>query len=334
MLADDISVATKLRLGLGGEHHDNLCSSIATAQRFELAEDFAVAASEISDTNMAAFANAITACRAPAANCWIEVPHSYRTKFTDTSGAERHSQVHDVVRVGVLIRQRETDDGLCYTMDLIYKSRSLGVSICAISQLVDLRDTNNIARGLRRDRELGIDLALLAKKYSGADLDAAIALENKTCIIGNEFTDAMMRSVAATTDQETVKQVVAAEVANWNGEMMFWLAAIALLNTRNLGKTVSSDVGAINRSRARRGKIPLLTYDTCSIDQSRFRIAKPDTQDFGAARHSRAHFVRGHFKMRKTGVFWWRPAVRGMAALGVKMKSYRVKHSAHSQVAP
>lgn len=39
----------------------------------------------------------------------------------------------------------------------------------------------------------------------------------------------------------------------------------------------------------------------------------------------RAHLVRGHFKVRKSGVFWWMPFVRGNQKLGFVHKHYEVK---------
>jgi hypothetical protein len=38
----------------------------------------------------------------------------------------------------------------------------------------------------------------------------------------------------------------------------------------------------------------------------------------------RAHFVRGHFKARKTGVFFWSAYRRGNPALGFAHKDYRL----------
>jgi hypothetical protein len=39
----------------------------------------------------------------------------------------------------------------------------------------------------------------------------------------------------------------------------------------------------------------------------------------------RAHLVRGHFKIRQSGIYWWSPHVRGKAALGMIHSNYRVK---------
>jgi hypothetical protein len=48
----------------------------------------------------------------------------------------------------------------------------------------------------------------------------------------------------------------------------------------------------------------------------------------GSAEHQhrdlRLHFVSGHFKVRKSGVFWWNMHARGMGAKGFIDKDYEV----------
>ena len=40
----------------------------------------------------------------------------------------------------------------------------------------------------------------------------------------------------------------------------------------------------------------------------------------------RQHLVRGHFKLRNGGVYWWRPHLRGNPLLGqVKHTAYEVR---------
>jgi hypothetical protein len=39
----------------------------------------------------------------------------------------------------------------------------------------------------------------------------------------------------------------------------------------------------------------------------------------------RAHFVRGHFKVRKTGIFWWSAYQRGDPKLGFVHKDYKLR---------
>jgi hypothetical protein len=67
----------------------------------------------------------------------------------------------------------------------------------------------------------------------------------------------------------------------------------------------------IDAIRAERGRPPLPNLRPIRFDIGRFRRAEfangapPANQ-----REVAEHFVRGHFKIRKTGMFWWSPHVR------------------------
>ena len=90
------------------------------------------------------------------------------------------------------------------------------------------------------------------------------------------------------------------------------LPAVVLLNCRN-GVTVDSHKidAKLQQSRIKRGKAPLQDYGLVRL------ALRPAARSFvgdvsAAARDAaRAHIVRGHFKVRSTGVFWWSHFVRG-----------------------
>ena len=112
---------------------------------------------------------------------------------------------------------------------------------------------------------------------------------------------------------------------DWAGEPWFWLAVLALLNARNGASSEFRAAPAkLNKARAERGKPPLADYHQLTL-----RIGPRDRQsgrDGPSGRGAmRAHTVRGHFKIRATGIYWWRPFIRGEVAEGFAAKRYKVK---------
>lgn len=101
-----------------------------------------------------------------------------------------------------------------------------------------------------------------------------------------------------------------AEVLGWLG-----LTFVLLLTAKNAPLSVgeSDDIGRLNRQRMKSGKAPLLTARPVRWNLSReqhraIRASLPfDRQAQSAAM---AHMVRGHVKVRKSGVFWWAPHFR------------------------
>jgi len=107
------------------------------------------------------------------------------------------------------------------------------------------------------------------------------------------------------------------------GELPFVEAFFLLLNTKNtIIRQDREDLSKLNKARARNKKAPLREFIT-----TRLRISKVMRNRLGAAGLSRdqarAHLVRGHFKVRKSGVYWWSPHPRGVKG-PVRRKSYEV----------
>ena len=104
-------------------------------------------------------------------------------------------------------------------------------------------------------------------------------------------------------------------------------AVILLLNSRNISHTepqVASE--KLQRARRKSGKAPLLDHTRIDIRLSRAMAARAGAAaDPGSP--TRLHLVRGHFKFRRTGVFWWSAYARGHIGQGVVRHQIRhVKH--------
>lgn len=91
------------------------------------------------------------------------------------------------------------------------------------------------------------------------------------------------------------------------------LRLLLILNSpsRILETGEGEDNRRVDARRAREGRPPLPNLRPIRFDIGRFRragfdnAAPPENQ-----RDVAAHFVRGHFKVRSTGLFWWSPHVR------------------------
>ncbi|UXN70933.1 hypothetical protein N8A98_07020 [Devosia neptuniae] len=109
-------------------------------------------------------------------------------------------------------------------------------------------------------------------------------------------------------------------VADWAGEVNFLVATLALLNSRRATKIVEPSKMKMRKA----GKRQLLSYRICDLDVS----AAMPLRDESSAGHcaKRAHFVRGHFKAKSSGLRWWKPHIRGDRSLGFVTKSYSLQN--------
>jgi hypothetical protein len=84
------------------------------------------------------------------------------------------------------------------------------------------------------------------------------------------------------------------------------------------------DLCKLNASRTRRRKPPLLPYSITMLKLSKAR-ERVGTSNAVDSRIARQHLVRGHFKVRKSGIYWWHHFVRGIGDIPPPRKTYVVR---------
>ena len=108
-------------------------------------------------------------------------------------------------------------------------------------------------------------------------------------------------------------------MGNWEqdieGEGPFGQFFLTLLNSKNCMTQAPVSMAKLNKARAKRSgnKPALLDYTTINLTMSPARARAGAAS--GLSREAmRLHLVRGHFKVRKTGVYWWNSFPRGDAS--------------------
>jgi hypothetical protein len=105
-----------------------------------------------------------------------------------------------------------------------------------------------------------------------------------------------------------------------SGEYPFVHAFLTMLNAKNgLERQPVEDLSKLNRCRAKRGKPPLCEFIVTRLALS--NNAARSAQAHGISREAaRRHMVRGHFKARASGIFWWHPHLRGHGAMAERQR--------------
>ena len=125
--------------------------------------------------------------------------------------------------------------------------------------------------------------------------------------------------------KQQMDEISKAALEDIEGEPIYLSALLILLNSKNATQVSDPQTfDALNKKRKRFGKKPILSFSDVDV-----RIGSPSTAG-GQSSEERAamrrHWVRGHFKVRKTGCFWWSPYARGSAEAGeVRHRQYNVK---------
>jgi hypothetical protein len=112
-------------------------------------------------------------------------------------------------------------------------------------------------------------------------------------------------------------------------ELCSLIKIVALLNAKNINTIDINPSPKLNKKRIKSGSLPFYSYKTLDIFLSketrkiRAKNIKNHLSNFIATK--RLHSVRGHFKIRKTGIYWWSSYQRGSMQKGIVEKDYNMK---------
>lgn len=361
----------------------SVANALPYAECFELSDDVALAAYNLTKSKPTTLLSALPLCRAPFRKMWLE----WRGGITTRSGMIKPENKRDEafapepVKQGCLVETDET--GQCGTMTFAWvhkekpawarevrpnsKFTSL-VNIAPLGTMFDWSEDGNVfddaAHELARRYPTAKDVVspsgvcehTLMKRYAREMSDeVAKKLMEKSLFYkwGNLAASVNERAALRELNRHhmpwisdhargffawTAEMAVQSEQrfksflhdivgysweADVEGEPPFVETVIAMMNSRNAIEHRPVDLTALNKSRVKRRKAPFLPYRTTHL-----RLSQAQTRAFRAGLLSREdagrHRVRGHFKIRKTGVYWWSPFFRGDPTKPLDRREYTV----------
>jgi hypothetical protein len=317
MLADDIIAA------VGSASDQVYCGAFAPmalaikrAQRFDLSPEVLRSALTISKSAIGPQLRALPLCRLPFARCWFEWPGN-------VGGIPK--------RMGALVSTDASLQRGTIAYAWMHPDPDLGgVNICPLLVTFDWRETPEPVADIMgaarwHTTATDQDWRKLATQFDRVRLSARADVEEETRRFGIAINPMMSKflTFAEATSREALHKILAAASLDVEGEPPMLRAAIMLLNSRNLAVQTARPVAAkLNRARAARGREPLLDYTHIGIRLTRALAARAGMA--GDPRHAaRLHLVRGHFKIRKSGVYWWSPFARGTTDGSAPLNQHR-----------
>jgi hypothetical protein len=349
MLCDQINNLTREQcLGWRGDATVNsalfdafqrLKPAIRRAQKFVLDEAVASAVESVRQGRPSSIQSAIQYCVPPFPVTWIEWAQAPR--LFGQRGADLAPGTFATERVGMLVeafpktrqagiihlfwsfKEPETIQAsvLCVIYDFAGELRRLKERVATPETKAIFQQTFGRAWQDHRPADEAI-LDAIAEKWPGqrkwlrnqTDREALLAsVDHASCVpsgivLPPEAWTEVMR------DERLLQGLISEGVGDWDGEVGFLQAAFIMLNCKN-AVAQKETLPAPYRDRAirRAGKQPPLIHRIVTL-----KLRGPERHAGEQASHAspRAHLVRGHFKTRKSGVFYWSPFVRGDPTLG------------------
>jgi hypothetical protein len=306
MLCDDVTTDTHLLKCYDGFEH--MQAKIQTAHKFVLSKDFAVAADGLVE-NLDALNKVAPLCHVPFPLTWIEFLHDDRPHWDPSQCEKYHTRPVDPTRhqgmpsrVGYLLEQQHNAAGH-WLAHLFWRLRETptecGTSLNSSLMCQEWQCHN-------------------ATGYETAEMNIAAALTPRYSQFGVKFIT--MLKLTTPDIHERLRKYAEED---WGGELRFLLAILGLLNARNVTQMARVDNTRVNKSRVSKGKRPLHSHTVIKVRPFIIAGGKADIDNH---KELKLHLVRGHFKHKKNGLFWWSMHARGSSLHGVSPpREYELK---------
>lgn len=300
--------------------------------RYILSEDMVWVTEQIAESKPTTFTKGLPLCRLPYPTVWLELPYSYRQAYRDAHHPESYYVNIDSdlaprpASIGFLLEQIDPET-IRVTHAWIHHDDV--INICYRGMLLHLGTTLvGDPATIKIERRNDEGFHAWADRYTRRPGEEA-ALNELHCrvqMISIPLMDGYIRDIAKASRGDMAMIERYEELAEFDliGEWRFCMAALMMLNSRNLLDYQNVDRSKLNRARARNPKKPpALDYRTINLRLP--RIARNAARSRGMSNEDlKRHWVTGHPKVRQTGVFWWSPFTRGYRG-EAEPPTYRVK---------
>ncbi len=354
ILADHILAARGTPHDLAGMV-TSLASGIEKAERFVLSDEIAAAGYQLIKSKPASLLDAMPLCRLPYRSLWLEWngDSSFVAGWNQFPTCEPTAEDRIVARplpwrMGCLIEGDKT--GQRGQISWAWMHKESGVNVCGLGVNFDWSKDGDVLAWSRQelgtiDRDSITDAfarrwlcdttdegVIQIMKMRGADwaklADDPRQREAVAGLLRHErswFSSHARRLIdyAWRNNPADFLKLIKAWEGDICGEAPFASAIVLMLNSRNAVEREPVDLAKLNRARRRRGRPEFLSHTVTRLYLSKAR--QRDAEATGMSREAmRQHIVRGHFKIRKTGVYWWSPFLRGDASRPMTREHYKV----------
>ena len=299
MLADEIIQNETIRTVLGEKGFTDLSMRIKMATRFVLDPGFVEATDSLDSGTREQLSRLIPFCKVPYERCWFEFSNRHRLSWIamphdDTRVALAPNR--NITRVGYLFEPFGTKGDSVIT--LFWQILDSEISFSVFGHVFNDEEKRKLTEDIRHNRD---NVSLY---YIAPWANQMVAMMKK-----NNLFEGYCKETEG----------------DWGGEYHFAIAMLALLNTKNVAAQNFVDKSELNLKRVRQNRLPLFSHYTLKISRHMTEQIKVASGQQIAKGGIRAHFVRGHWKQRKSGIFFWHPFPRGNRDIGIIKKDYLIK---------
>lgn len=317
-----------------------LAENVLQAQRFVLQREAVFLIHSVAQIAPSRLIPAMQICRMPFPRMWVEFTYKDRDDWHQFAKIDR-SLIPDASspsRLGFYIEQTDAA-GRKMEVTLVWRHNNdpnaggKAIVIGGYSMMIDTSDGVVVTDAIRANYERVLKNPTPQERQFGAnkaytdprDNEAAMELEARINVGYSLYMAPLWDHIATEYPQELPQHKERA-LFDTLQEWRFVLGLLMVLNSRNIVRYSDPiTFEKLNKQRKLKGVPPLHPHREIRLGLSHVQRNRLGS---GSTLELMAHLVRGHFKVRRTGLFWWSPHVRGKGDPPVG-KPYIVKGPHH-----
>jgi len=299
-----------------------LGEKLKNTNRFILNRDAVMTIHSISESTPKRFLQALAVCRLPFPSLWVEFAFQDRTDWMNEAKKrgliiETHEHASPPSRIGFYLEQLDKEGRKILVLPCWSHPKMGTVSLCHMALTIctdvgkyKLADSDVMSMQ-ERLKEISNRKSIYLKWMNDPEeIQAGFELEARMTEEIPDFLKTMWIPILKNASKSEIIKIKEMAQYDLKAEWRFILALLTVLNSRNvvdIGPTV--DVSKLNKARIRKGSKPLMNHREIKLSLS--KVQKNRLNDGIGNKDIQAHLCRGHFKLRRSGLFWWSPHVRG-----------------------
>jgi hypothetical protein len=301
---------------------------LRSAVRFEIAPEVGAMAHAVKDSSAGRLKSAMQFCRLPFDLVWLEWLGP-AASLGVSNGASPVDPLRPVpCRMGVLVESGagRLDAGM---VSYAWAHNRTVPNVAVLSTTFDWGAIPSAVPTIVEDTQAPFDYVSSMRKFIQYKKDNAndlLALRGRHGVVPCPYmAEAVSRLIAARPWD--VAPLMDGAWQDIRGEQRFVEALLATLNFRNLVQVdPEENWGVLNKARRKLGRPAKLSFRKVVVSVSRVHARKCAAAKGAGGGGMPLHIVRGHPKIRKTGIYWWSPFLRGDEAYGrIDRSKYEVR---------
>lgn len=300
-----------------------LAADVMRAERFVLQRDAVFLTHTVCNIAPSRIIPGLQICRMPFPRMWVEFVYKDRDDWYAFSKIKptTYDDASHPARLGFYLEQKD-DSGRLINVTVVWRHNDdphfggRAIVIGGYAMQLNTHDNIEVSTATRNyvewsfahPSEMDIKFGANKRYKDPRDEEAALELQERINVDFSVYMSPFWEWIRKNHPEEesALKERALFDLLQ---EWRFILGLLMVINSRNLLAYSPSIVfDKLNKARKAKGAPLLHSYREIRLGLSlvqRNRLGGVHINDI------MAHLVRGHFKVRRTGLFWWSPHVRG-----------------------